>query len=106
MGIGAYMFVAHRLAAVGLTVYLYVHLVTLGRVLTGPEGFDRAMALMNTPAIRLLELALVWVVLFHMLNGIRVSLLAMFPWLNQKWLSYAVISVSVAIAVLSLPFFL
>lgn len=105
-GIGAYMFVAHRIAAVALTIYLCVHLVTLGRVLDGPGGFDRAMAMMNTPLVRLLELGLVGLVVFHTLNGLRLTLLAVTPAFGQRWLSYAVIVLSLCILIASLPFFL
>ena len=100
------MFVAHRLTAVAITVYFYVHLVTLGSVLKGREDFDRTMALMNGTTVRVLELALVALVLFHTLNGLRLSLLALFPVASQRWLSYGVITVSVLLVILSLPVFL
>lgn len=106
MGFGAYMFVAHRLTALILTIYLYVHLVTLGSVLGGPDGFDRAMAMMTTRTVRLLELGLVLLVVFHTFNGLRLSLLVLFPGINQRWLSYAVVTASLAVVVLSLPLFL
>jgi succinate dehydrogenase / fumarate reductase cytochrome b subunit len=106
MGFGAYMFVAHRLTALLLTTYLYVHLVTLGSVLNGPDGFDRAMAMMDTPTFRLLELALVLLVLFHTFNGLRLSLLVLFPGVNQRWLSYAVVAASLAVVLFSVPLFL
>lgn len=106
MGVGAYMFVLHRVTALALTIYLYVHLVTLGSVLQGPDSFDRAMALMNRPVIRLLELLLVWVVLLHTLNGLRLCVLAVVPGVSQRALSYAVLVVSVLIVLGSLPLFL
>ena len=100
------MYVAHRLTGLILTVYLYVHLVTLGSVLQGPEGFDRAMALMNRPLVRLLELVLVGVVVFHALNGARLCLLAVTPAFSQKWLAYAVVALSLLVTLLSLPLFM
>ena len=106
MGVGAYMFVTHRITALALTVYLYVHLVTLGTVLQGQDSFDRAMALMNTPTIRILELFLVWLVLFHGLNGLRLLALAFAPGLNHRGLSYAVAIGSAVIVLASLPLFL
>lgn len=106
MGLGAYMFVAHRLTALALTIYLYVHLITLGAVLGGRDDFDRAMAIMNNPTVRLLELGLVWLVLFHTLNGLRLSALVLIPGASQRWLSYGVVTVFVVIMLLSLPLFL
>jgi succinate dehydrogenase / fumarate reductase, cytochrome b subunit len=106
MGLGAYMFVGHRLTALALTFYLYVHLITLGSALSGREDFDSAMALMSNPTIRTLELALVALVVFHTLNGVRLSMLAFFPGVSHRWLSYAVVTASVVIVLLSLPLFL
>ena len=106
MGLGAYMFVTHRLTAVGLTIYLYVHLITLGSVLKGPQSFDRAMALMNRPSVRLLELLLVGAVLFHTLNGLRLCILAVAPRVNQRWLAYTVLAISLLVLAASLPLFL
>lgn len=106
MGPGAYMYVVHRLTAILLTIYLYVHLVVLGSVLSGPDGFDRAMQMTVNPLVRLAELGLVWVVLFHALNGLRLMVVNLAPGANQRILAYAVVLTSLGIAVASLPLFL
>jgi succinate dehydrogenase/fumarate reductase cytochrome b subunit len=64
------------------------------------------MALMDTPTVRLLELLLVWLVLFHALNGLRLVALSLAPGLNQRGLSYAVVIGSALIVLVSLPLFL
>ncbi len=106
MGIGATLFVMHRLTGAALTVYLYLHLITLGSILQGPDRFNRAMEWMSQPTVRLMELLLVWVVLFHTLNGLRLIVLAIAPKVDQKWLAYSVVAASVVIALASLPLFL
>lgn len=106
MGPGAYMFVAHRFTAIVLTFYLYLHLFVLGSVLSGPDGFNRAMQMTANPLVRLAELGLVWVVLFHALNGLRLAVVNFAPGINQRSLAYAVTIVSFAIALVSLPLFL
>jgi len=98
------MYVAHRLCGVALTVYLYVHLITLGSVLQGPDGFDRAMSLMDTATVKLLELFLIWVAAFHALNGLRLSVVAVAPSASQKRLAYMVVAVSLLVVLASWPF--
>lgn len=106
MGPGAYMFVAHRITAVLLTVYIYAHLVFLGSVLSGPDGFNNLMQITNNTVVRLLELGLVWIVIFHMLNGLRLVVLNLAPDTNQRLLAYGVTGVTCVVAVVSLPLFL
>ncbi len=106
MGTGAYMFVVHRITALVLTVYLFVHLYVLGSVLSGPNGFDRVMQMLTNPAIRLAELGLVWVVFFHAFNGLRLTALNLVPTLNQRRLAYGVVALSLGLALASLPLFL
>lgn len=106
MGPGAYMYVLHRITALILTFYLFVHLYVLGSVLSGPNGFDRTMDLMTDPVVRLLELGLVWVVLFHALNGLRLTAVNLAPQLNQRLLALGVVVVSLGLALISLPLFL
>jgi succinate dehydrogenase / fumarate reductase, cytochrome b subunit len=106
MGPGAYMYVVHRITALVITFYLYLHLYTLGSVLSGPGGFDAAMQLMTQPIVRLLELGLIWVVLFHALNGLRLTAVNLMPHLNQRYLAYGVVFISLGLALISLPLFL
>lgn len=106
MGLGATMFVLHRLTGVALTVYVFVHLVTLGSVLRGRTDFDRVMAILDGPSVRILEVLLVAAVLFHTMNGLRLVALALTPRADQKWLAYAVIAVSLMGLLLSAPLLL
>ena len=106
MGPGAYMYVVHRFTAIVLTCYLYIHLFVLGSVLSGPDGFDRMMAMMASPVVRVGELGLVWVVLFHALNGLRLLVVNLAPGVNQRNLAYGVVAGSLGVAIASLPLFL
>ena len=106
MGVGTNLFVLHRLTGLALTVYLYLHLITLGSILQGPDRFNQAMEWMSRPSVRFMELVLVWVVLFHTLNGVRLIVLAIAPKIDQKWLAYTVVAASFLITLASVPFFL
>lgn len=105
-GVGAFAWALHRISGLILVGYLFLHLYTLGTILQGPAPFDAAMALMARPAVRLLELALVWVVLFHALNGVRLILLHLLPQASQRALAYAVGAATVVLGLVSLPLFL
>lgn len=105
MGAGAYMFALHRVTGMILTIYLFVHLLTLGTVLQGPNGFDNMMALINNPIMRAFELVLVWIVLFHTLNGVRLIVLHLVPGASQRQLALAVTAASLLAVVASLPWF-
>jgi len=98
--------VAHRITGLVLLGYLFLHLYTLGSILQGPAPFDTAMALMAQPAVRLLELGLVWVVLFHAFNGIRLIVLHLIPAASQRALACAVGAATVVVGLASLPLFL
>jgi succinate dehydrogenase / fumarate reductase cytochrome b subunit len=106
MGLGASMFVLHRLTGVGLTVYVFIHLVTLGSALGGPAEFDRVMAVLDGPSVRFLELLLVGAVLFHTFNGLRLVVVALTPRADQKWLAYAVVGLSLIGVLASAPLLL
>ena len=83
-GLGAYAWVAHRITGLILVVYLLLHIFTLSVVLQGPDPFDRVMATFENPVVQFLELLLIWIVFWHLLNGIRLIVLHFVPRLNQK----------------------
>ncbi len=88
-----------------LFVFLLFHLYTLSAILAGEAAYDQTMRSLNHPIIKAGELLLLWVILFHALNGLRLILLAFFPLLQHKALAYAVSLASIIITILSLPVF-
>jgi succinate dehydrogenase / fumarate reductase cytochrome b subunit len=66
-------FALNRLTAVGLTIYLFLHLAVLSLLVRGPESWDSFVALAKNP----LYLVLLFGVVYHMANGIRVALVGM-----------------------------
>lgn len=72
--VGTWAFVLNRITALGLTLYLFVHLVILGKLAQGPEAYDSFLELAKNPLIIFGELLVVIAGIFHGLNGIRVGL--------------------------------
>jgi succinate dehydrogenase / fumarate reductase, cytochrome b subunit len=72
--VGGWAFALNRLTAIGLTVYLFLHLLILGKLAQGPGAYDQFLELTENPFIKFGEWAVVAAVLLHGLNGIRIVL--------------------------------
>jgi len=72
--LGSFAFILNRVTALGLTLYLVLHLVALGQLARGPEAYDGFIALMKNPLFKLGELLVIAAGVIHGLNGIRIAL--------------------------------
>jgi len=72
--ISTWGFILNRITAIGLTVYLALHLIMLGNLVAGPEAYDNFIALAKTPLIKFGEMFVIAGGLIHGLNGIRIAL--------------------------------
>jgi succinate dehydrogenase / fumarate reductase cytochrome b subunit len=72
--IGYWAFALNRNTALGLTFYLFLHLIVLGKLAQGPGAYDEFLVLTENPLIKLGEWAVVAAAILHGLNGIRVIL--------------------------------
>ena len=66
-----------RVTGLLLLLYLFLHVRTVYALGDGPAAFDRAVAAYRGPWFKLLEIALLGVVILHALNGLRITLLDM-----------------------------
>lgn len=71
---GTWAFILNRVTALGLTVYLYLHLVILRSLAGGPEAYDGFLATIRSPIFIFGELLVVIGGLIHGLNGLRIAL--------------------------------
>jgi succinate dehydrogenase / fumarate reductase cytochrome b subunit len=67
-------YLLNRLTALGLVVYLYLHLAVLSLLAGGPPAWDPFIALARSPAFLVLDVVLIAGWLVHGLNGIRLTL--------------------------------
>lgn len=87
---GFWAFALNRVTALGLTVYLYLHLIVLGRLAQGPEAFDSFIEMAKSPLFVFGEWLVVAAGFYHGLNGLRVALNAFGIGVRyQKHLFYA-----------------
>lgn len=75
--VGGWAFALNRLTGLGLLLYLILHLVVLSLLLQGEAGWNDFIRLARTPFFLLLDVILIFGILFHGLNGIRVALVGM-----------------------------
>jgi succinate dehydrogenase / fumarate reductase, cytochrome b subunit len=75
--VGSWAFALNRLTALGLTLYLFIHLAVLFQLSQGEEAWDSFLELAKSPWYLMLDVVLIFGVLYHGLNGIRVALVGM-----------------------------
>ena len=73
--VGFWAYMVMRLSAIGLVLYLFLHLVILSQLAMGRVQWDSFVALAKSPAFLLLDIVLIIGILAHGLNGIRLSLI-------------------------------
>ena len=91
--IGSWGFIFNRLAALGLTFYLGLHLVVLSKLAYGQKAYDDFVVFAQLPLIKFSEIILITAVLFHGLNGFRLILHAAGIGVRKHRLSLVTVSV-------------
>jgi succinate dehydrogenase / fumarate reductase cytochrome b subunit len=72
--LGGWAFAINRLTGLALVFYLYLHFVVLSRLAAGPSSWDPLVDMLKSPIFLALDVVLIFGMLFHGLNGIRVAL--------------------------------
>jgi succinate dehydrogenase / fumarate reductase cytochrome b subunit len=70
---GSWAYILHRISGIGLTFYLFLHILALSGLTKGRAAFQEEMALFTTPPFKFLEWFLGALVMFHAFNGIRIA---------------------------------
>ncbi len=82
-GEGHLSFLLHRLTGLGTLLFLSIHIVDTSFVYFAPQLYDHAIQLYRNPLFMLGEIGLVFAVIFHGVNGLRIAVVDM--WLSDKW---------------------
>lgn len=72
--IGYWAFILNRITALGLTLYLTMHLLALGQLAVGAAAYDSFVAFAKNPVFKVGEMLVISAGLIHGLNGIRIAL--------------------------------
>jgi len=93
---GTWAFILNRITALGLTFYLFLHLIVLGNLARGEAAYQSFLEFAHNPVVVIGEFLVVVAGIYHGLNGIRVGLTSFgigVP--SQKQLFYVVLVVAV-----------
>jgi succinate dehydrogenase / fumarate reductase cytochrome b subunit len=98
---GSWAFILNRLSALGLTFYLGLHLTVLHKLSRGAKSYNDFVATAQAPLIKVSEVILIAAVVFHGLNGLRLTLHAFGMGIRyQKILFVSVTLVTVLVTLL------
>ena len=101
--INLFSFLFMRITGIALSVFLFLHIWTIGQIQKGNDSFNQAMNAYNNPFGWTLEYILLLAVLYHMLNGLRLIIADFFNLTErQKGLLWIAIVIMALIASVSL----
>lgn len=80
---GQYAFLLHRLTGLGTLLFLIIHILDTATVYYFPSLYEHAIELYRLPIFMLGEIALVFSVIYHGVNGLRLVIVDL--WTPSKW---------------------
>ena len=76
---GHYAFILHRLAGLGVLAFLVLHVFDIFLMAFGANAFNNFLALYTNPIARLAEVGLIFGVVYHAFNGLRIIIIDFWP---------------------------
>ena len=76
---GQWAYLVHRVAGLGVLLFLSLHIVDIFIIAFGPEVFNALLFIYKGPVARVLEVFLAFGLLFHALNGLRIIAQDFYP---------------------------
>ena len=80
---GHYAFLLHRLTGLGTLLFLTIHILDTATVYFWPSLYEHAIAIYRHPVFMIGEIFLVFSVVYHGVNGLRIAVTDL--WLPAKW---------------------
>lgn len=84
-GEGQISFLLHRVTGLGVLFFLAIHIIDTALVYFAPQLYEYAIELYRSTAFMVGEIGLVFCVLFHGLNGLRIAYCDLFPAAALAW---------------------
>jgi succinate dehydrogenase / fumarate reductase cytochrome b subunit len=72
--VGTWAFILNRVTALGLTFYLFLHLIVLSQLAQGSDAYNNFLELLHNPIVVAAEWLVIIGGVYHGLNGIRIGL--------------------------------
>jgi succinate dehydrogenase cytochrome b556 subunit len=81
--VGTWSWVLHRLSGIALALYVFPHFWVISSAMSASRDkgveFTQRLALVQSEFFHIVEIGLIGVIFYHMLNGIRVTLVDFSP---------------------------
>ena len=74
----------HRLSGIALAIFLPLHFLTLGLAIDSEARLERFLRWSDAPLVKLAEGGLVFLLLVHMLGGVRLLVLENLDWRDEQ----------------------
>ncbi|MBA2626303.1 MAG: succinate dehydrogenase, cytochrome b556 subunit [Acidimicrobiia bacterium] len=96
---GQWAFVGHRISGFLVFMFLLLHIIDVSLVNADAELYDEVHELYGNVMLRLFEVGLLFALLFHSFNGLRIIAVDFFPGMvaNERKLSTVVLVLTVLI---------
>ena len=78
-GSGYLLWALHRATGLGVLLFLALHIVDIFLIAFGPSVFEHLLVLYTSPPGRLMEIFLLFGVVFHAVNGLRIIIQDFLP---------------------------
>lgn len=97
--IGQWSWVLHRLTGLGVVLFLFLHVIDTAWAVTDPESYAHAIATYQSPLFTIGEFGLIFAVVYHALNGLRIAVMDFKPelWKHQEKAAYYVLGGTVLV---------
>lgn len=84
--LGQWSWVLHRLTGLGVVFFLVIHVIDTSWAVFAPESYEHAIKAYQSPLFTIGEFGLVFAVVYHALNGLRISIIDFKPewWRYQR----------------------
>ena len=89
----------HRLSGLALAIFLHLHFLALGLAINGEARLEGFLRWSDQPVVKLAESGLVFLVMVHMLGGLRLLVIENLDWRDgQKQLATIAAGISAIVA--------
>ena len=76
---GQWAHILHRLTGLGTLLFLIIHILDTSTVYFAPQLYEHAIEIYRSTPFMIGEIGLVFAVLYHGVNGLRIALFDLFP---------------------------
>ena len=104
-GAGHWAWLLHRLAGLGIILFLLLHIMDIFLTAFGPETFEKLLFIYHSIFFKPFIVLLVFAVTYHALNGLRLILIDFWPskmTLYHKEMWYIALAVSLVVTFINI----